>query len=323
MFAPNPHLVALCAELRARGYQFTTVTPATHERILRRDVRFSTALRDVFGWNRPFTKDVLPEPLFELATRAEIIEATADHFKSRIRVASMGDKLFVHSRFPTSDADSVFFGPDSTRFCALVERALGPCALLADVGCGSGVGGIVANQKAQRVILTDINPKALHFAATNAAINDCTASIVQSDVLGAVSEPLDGVIANPPYMRDGAGRTYRDGGGALGEGLALRITREALLKLRPGGTLVLYTGSAIVDGDDRFKREATDLCREADANVEYFEIDPDVFGEELSEPAYSEVERIAAVALIARVRSTGNPRWQVSAQLRGAGEVML
>lgn len=331
MFSPNPHLVALCTELEAHGYRFTTVTPATHERVVRRDARVCSAdsspiisrLRDVFGWNRPFTRDALPEAVFELLKRGELLEPAGEHFRSRIRVSSLGAQLFVHGRYPTTDADSVFFGPDSYRFCALVDRALGPCALLADVGCGSGVGGIAVSRKAQRVILADINNKALHYAATNAAINRCAASVVQSDVLAAVNDPLDAVIANPPYMRDVAGRTYRDGGGTLGEGLALRITHEALLKLRPGGTLVLYTGSAIVDGEDRLKREATALCREADASFEYSEIDPDVFGEELAEATYGEVERIAAIALVARIRSTGNPRWQVSAQLRGGGELML
>ena len=39
------------------------------------------------------------------------------------------------------------------------------------------------------------------------------------------------------------------------------------------------------------------MAREKSAKVHYEEIDPDVFGEELENPAYAEVERIAAVVL--------------------------
>jgi release factor glutamine methyltransferase len=211
--------------------------------------------------------------------------------------------LFIHGSFPTTDADAVFFGPDSYRFCNLLARALPPCTRLVDVGCGSGVGGLYARGKAQQLVLADINPRALHFAAANAAIAGVNARVVKSDVLASIEGPVDAIIANPPYMHDAAGRTYRDGGGQLGEGLALRIVRQALDRLQPGGTLVLYTGSAIVDGDDYFKHEALALCQSAGAAAEYSELDPDVFGEELDQPAYSNVERIAAVALIARTPS--------------------
>ncbi len=157
----------------------------------------------------------------------------------------------------------------------------------------------VAN-KAQHVILADINPRALQLAAVNAAIAGVSAQVIHSDVLASIDGPIDAVIANPPYMRDAERRTYRDGGGRLGEGLALRIVTEALLRLQPGGILALYTGSAIVNGDDLFRRQVVGLCREAGASFEYRELDPDVFGEELDEADYCHVERIAAVALLVR-----------------------
>ena len=69
-------------------------------------------------------------------------------------------------------------------------------------------------------------------------------------------------------------------------------------RLKPQGRVILYTGSAIVGGEDRL---AAALRREADERgyaLHYREIDPDVFGEELSKPQYRDVERIAVVAAI-------------------------
>ena len=103
-------------------------------------------------------------------------------------------------------------------------------------------------------------------------------------------------------MVDRASRTYRDGGGSFGEALAVRIAREALARLETGGKLVLYTGAAIVDGDDTFLDAVRSVC-DARAEWTYWEIDPDVFGEEIEQnDAYARVERIAAVALVATVR---------------------
>ena len=301
-------LIALGRALHQAGYAFVTVTPETHRRV---DARASAAgrsaassLRDVFGWSRPFEASLLPPAMMDLARSAGIIEDGA-RFRSKVRFSSIGERLFVHSAYPTTATDAVFFGPDTYRYCDLIldearhrERAL----RVVDVGCGSGAGGIIAAPGAERVVLADINAGALAFARVNAALAgiEDRVEIVDSDVLQGVSGPVDLVIANPPYMMDPASRAYRDGGGTFGEALAVRIAREALARLEPGGRLVLYTGAAVVDGIDTFLRAVREVCREAGADWRYREIDPDVFGEEIEQnDAYTRVERIAAVALVA------------------------
>jgi hypothetical protein len=106
-------------------------------------------------------------------------------------------------------------------------------------------------------------------------------------------------------MRDDAERLYRDGGGSYGEALSVRIARESVAKLGPRGTLVLYTGAAIVDGVDRFYEALKPTLEACGGEVTYEELDPDVFGEELERPNYARVERIAAVGL--RVRGSAAP----------------
>jgi len=108
---------------------------------------------------------------------------------------------------------------------------------------------------------------------------------------------FDLIVANPPYLVDAAERAYRHGGGPLGAGLSLRILDAAMDRLAPGGTLLLYTGTAVVDGLDRFHQAAANRLAGAGTTWTYREIDPDVFGEELEGGAYSVADRIAAVLL--------------------------
>jgi methylase of polypeptide subunit release factors len=284
-------LLDLGRALRDDGYEFVTVTPQTHQFVRMRAERLGQSarnLRDVFGWSRPFERSVLRPNLFELLQAADAIERDGDHFRSRVRFSSLHGRLFVHSSFPTIDADAVFFGPDTYRFCSLLARWAPVAARAIDLGCGSGAGGIVLPDRAQHVVLADINSRALAYAEVNAALASQTPQIVQSDLLDAIDGAFDLVVANPPYMRDSVGRTYRDGGGSHGEALSVRIVRESLQRLTSGGTLIVYTGAAIIDGVDQFQPSFA---------VTYESIDPDVFGDELAQPAYAEVERIAAVGL--------------------------
>lgn len=292
-------LVELGRELERRGYDFVTVTPATHARVLRRAPSVAADLRDVFGWNLPFAAEVLPPALRELLARAGCIRADGELARSTIRVSTLAGRLFIHSAFPTDEHDAVFFGPDTHRFVAAVLRHAPPAERVVDVGCGTGAAGIALGDRARSLVLADVNERALLFASVNAALAGLAPTVVRSDVLSGVQGGVDLVIANPPYMRDAGRRAYRDGGGAHGEALGARIVRDALARLRSRGMLVLYTGSAIVRGRDTFLAAVEPLLAGVDATYE--ELDPDVFGEELEQPGYEEVERIAAVLLRARV----------------------
>lgn len=291
-------LVELGRALRTSGYEFVTVTPDTHRLVLERDPRPGRDLRDAFGWSRPFTPALLPEGLLRLARDADVIRSDGELLQSTVRFSSLGPHLYAHSAFPTLSADAVFFGPDTYRFSAFIARSLRRCRCLVDIGCGSGAGGLGVAPLAERLVLADISPLALRFAAVNAALAGISAEIVPSNVLSAISGPVDSVIANPPYLRDPASRVYRDGGGRYGEALSLRILRESLARVAPGGRIVLYTGTAIVEGRDGFRELAEPMCRGAGATFDYAELDPDVFGSELGEAPYAEVERIAAIGLV-------------------------
>jgi release factor glutamine methyltransferase len=295
-------LLELGRRLQRTGYGFVTITPESHRRVLSRDARPARDLRDVFGWGRPFAPDLLPPALLDLAIRAEAVEPRGADFQALVRFSSLGDCLFVHSAFPTTAPNAVFFGPDTYRFCAFLRRALIECDRLVDIGCGSGAGGLFASCRARSVVLADVNPLSLRFAEVNAALSGTLVELVESDVLASVAGAYDAIISNPPFLRDAAARTYRDGGGQWGEGLSLRIAHASIERLPPQGRLYLYTGAPVVGGVDRLKQGLLAICREARASLTYEELDPDIFGEELSGPAYTGVDRIAAVTAVVAVR---------------------
>ena len=304
MLERSAALEAILSQLAAADYRFTSVTPETHARVnARPDNQRARSLRDVFGWNRPFSPEQLPAGLFELLQAAGACEPEPDgSWRARLRVASVGHQLFLHSAFPTSAADSVFFGPDSLRFARALKQ-LGPSATRAvDVGAGSGVGGVVLSHfgsLSAPVVLADINPHALELAAVNARFNGVPAETVVSDVLSGVEGAVDLVIANPPYLIDEQERTYRHGGSVHGAELSARIVRESLTRLERdgGGSLIVYTGVAMHGEQDPFLESIREALTQSGARYSYEELDPDVFGSELSRPVYADVERIAVVLL--------------------------
>lgn len=299
-------LQSLLAELEREGYSFTAVTPATHRRVIgRAGMEEARDLRGVFGWSLPFRAEIVPGRVLAAMRAAGAVEEEGGLLRSTLRAASLGGRLFLHSAFPTEDADAVFFGPDTYRFADMVAAELprtGGARRLVDLGAGGGAGGISAAAllPGARVTLVDVNPAALRLAAANAAHAGVEAELVEGAGLDDVRGAVDLVIANPPYMMDEGDRAYRDGGGMRGAQLSFDWAMAAARRLEPGGHMLLYTGAAIAGGRDPL-REA--LERELPAlgcDLRYREMDPDIFGEELEKPPYREVERIAAVAAVIR-----------------------
>jgi methylase of polypeptide subunit release factors len=300
-------LLELGRALKRTGYRFTTVTPATHERVNRRPAnRTARDLRDVFGWSRPFGDDVVPADLMELLRSAGAVDAVGDLWRSRVRFSTYDGELFVHSAFPTDAPDAVFFGPDTYRMAdaavAHVVARRNPVRRAVDVGCGTGAGAIAVAKRlpGAEIVAVDINDEALRYAEINAALAGTDGvRTCHGNLLDCVDGPLDLIISNPPFMIDPAGRAYRDGGGREGNGLSLQIIDAAAGRLAPGGSLVLFSGTGIAGGRDPLRQAAAEHLAGTDLHWEYREVDPDVYGEELDGPAYGHAERIAVVVLTA------------------------
>lgn len=303
----TPHdadLVRLASLVADTGYTFVTPTPLTIARVnARAGSAWARDVRDVFGWSRPFRSGTLPAEIADAAQQAGVLVPAGEGMRSTVRLSSLEGALFMHSAYPTTAADAVFFGPDTYRFArairqqrpATVDRAV-------DIGCGAGPGAIVVARDFPQaeVYGVDINEAALRMTRVNAALAQVGVEARQSDLVTAVDGLFDLIVANPPYLVDPNARAYRHGGGPLGSGLSQKIVQSAIERLAPGGTLLLYTGAAIMGGIDPFRTVVDTLLARSGLRWTYDEIDPDVFGEELEGGAYAQSDRIAAVLLTAK-----------------------
>lgn len=314
-------LVDLLGILMEVNYRFTTVTPLTHHRFLSKNPSLAKSLQDIFGWSMPFEKGVLPPSLQRLMIDADLVQPADDLaknqtrqnslWKSDVRVSSLDDDVLLHSAFPTTSADAVFFGPDTYRFARFIRQTLNRADELRhrsqalkvlDIGCGSGAGvlAVARSLSDQKLNLTlnDINPTALKYADANMAAASVNATFLLGDVFTTKHGLFDLIISNPPYMKDSAGRAYRDGGDQLGLDFSLRLAQHGIRHLAPGGQFILYSGVAMTTHTDPFQDELKRLLAGTGLRWTYEEIDPDVFGEELEQPDYASVHRIAAVGLV-------------------------
>jgi len=297
-------LAELLRALADRNYRFTTPTPSTCRRMADKPKAGAPDLRDIFGWSRSFTQADLDPALWTLVREAGALTQDGARWRSNVRVSSVHERLFLHSAFPATASDAVFLGPDSYRFADLIAAELAsgePIRTALDVGAGAGVGGLVAARHAPRakIVLSDINPKALELARVNAAQAGADFEIRHAPGLEGAPADLDLIVSNPPYVAGDSGRTYKDGGDLHGARLSLDWAVAGMPLLAPGGRFILYTGSTILDGGvDQFRRALEPAVAAQGCQLRYRELDPDIFSGELRREAYADAERIAAVGAV-------------------------
>ena len=125
-----------------------------------------------------------------------------------------------------------------------------------DVGTGSGCVAIGLAHLLPDVQVTavDISPIALAIAQQNAArFTPQRIQFRQSDLLQAIADPTDLIVANLPYVTSGEWQSLADGvklhepalaldGGEDGLDLIRRLLQQATTRLRPGGAIFLEIG---------------------------------------------------------------------------------
>lgn len=296
-------LLALLRRLDATGYDFVPTTPSTHARVVARaDRQEARNARDVLGWSLPVAPGVLPVALEAALRNAGVLTETGDgRLKPLLRVSRVEGILFWHSPYPTDAGDSVFLGPDSYRFALFVVANIDRAATaVLDYGAGAGVGGIVAARHARDAVLTiaDINPRALFLASINAeraGVRHRTELVASPSDL---PDRFDLMVTHPPFMIDPKRRAYRDGGDLHGAALSLSWMLRGAELLAPGGRLIMHTGAAIVDGRDVLLDALRTRLPVVGTRLDYHELDPDIFGDELDRPVYADVERVAAIGAV-------------------------
>jgi len=162
-----------------------------------------------------------------------VAAAVPDHYFSRrprarhreevLRATIQGRSFVFHSDAGVFSRGAIDRGTE----LLAASLVLAPDAHVLDLGCGYGVLGIVAATLAPngRVVMTDVNERAVDLAARNLRENH----VPHADVrLGAFYEPVageafDAIVCNPPIR--------------AGKAVVFRIVDEAPQRLRPGGAL--------------------------------------------------------------------------------------
>jgi hypothetical protein len=294
------HLLSWGKYLKKCDYRFHAPTPATHRRVLKKDLSPSPALHRLFGWNVPVPVKDLPPELRSRVMDSPVVHVEEDRARSLYRASTLENLLFFHSSFPTEDARSVFFGPDTYRFAAYLKRQVSSARKIWDLGCGAGAGGIYLSKSrpSPEIYFSDVNPSALSLTEINAEINEITGfRLKECSFLEQAPPDIDLVIANPPYIIDPTRRLYRHGGDLYGMAFSLKVVSSFLSHCRPQSRLLLYTGAVFVAGEDVFLKNLRPILAREKVSWTYSELDPDIFGEQLELPEYKEVERISAVGL--------------------------
>ena len=169
---------------------------------------------------------------------------------ARARLVPHDDVLVASDRLDVGGKDRVAgVHRPSTTLAHLTVRE--PVERALDVGTGNGIQALLLSRHAGRVVATDVNERALAFAAFNLALNRVDNVELRH---GSLLEPIAGerfgcIACNPPYViSPDAEYTFRDSG-LPGDRLSEQLVRGLPSLLDPGGFATLMASWA-QSGDD-------------------------------------------------------------------------
>ena len=136
-----------------------------------------------------------------------------------------------------------------------------PVRVALDLGTGCGVQSIHLARHTERIVATDVNPRALRLARATLDLNQVEAELRPGSLYEPVAgERFDLVVSNPPYVmsppRPGPDRlVYREGDREADQ-LVEHLVRRCPDVLAEGGTVQLLANWAHVAGQDWTERLA-------------------------------------------------------------------
>ena len=173
---------------------------------------------------------------------------------ARLRVVELGDgvarplvRIVPHDQLLITSDDRLHAGepapadhvpgvhrPSVTLAHLTVRRAV---RSFLDLGTGCGVEALFASAHAERVLATDVSPRAINFAAFNAQLNVAPNIEFRAgswfDPIG--DERFDTIACNPPYVISPASEyIYRDSG-LKGDSVSEQVVRGVPAHLEDGG----------------------------------------------------------------------------------------
>lgn len=138
--------------------------------------------------------------------------------------------------------------PASTTLAQLIPRDQVGTAL--DLGTGCGIQALHLAEHVERIVATDLNPRALELATITLGLAGVAADLRRGSLYEPVAQNrFDLIVTNPPYVISPPSRSelvYREGT-HVGDGLMRTVVTEAADHLNPDGTLIVLGNWAITD----------------------------------------------------------------------------
>ena len=142
-----------------------------------------------------------------------VLALEGDQVRSSVRLEEVFG-LLIASDVDHDRGDHVAGVSPSTQLAATHTPRIGARTAL-DVGCGQGLQALLAARHCERVVATDVSPRALWMTELNARLNEIgNVETRQGSFLEPVAdERFDLAVVNPPYVVSPVTRfLYRDGG---------------------------------------------------------------------------------------------------------------
>jgi hypothetical protein len=182
---------------------------------------------------------LLPELDLEGLAASGLVALEGDRVRGLLRIDEYAGLLVACDRDPARPDHVMGVSASTTLTIAHTPRVQIGAAL--DVGTGSGVQALLAARHTDRVVATDVSPRALWMTRLNAQLNGIENVETRE---GSFLEPVAGerfdlVISNPPYIiSTDTSFAYRDGG-LEGDSLCRSMLADLPGLLEPGGHATL------------------------------------------------------------------------------------
>ena len=271
-----------------------------------------------------------------------LIETTSGFVRATYRVVPHDD-LLLASDWPVSPMRPLrpdhVLGPNPSASLLANATVRPRVASVLDIGAGCGIQSLLAARHADRVVASDLNPRAVRIASFNAALNHVAVDCIEGDLFEPVrGQRFDLVVSNPPFViSPTASFLFRDSElGGEGIGRALISNVAGLLNER--GFCQLLTNWAHIEGVDWRERieQAFQGCgcnawvlavHHAEPDIyasrwiQHLERTPEAVGGALDEwMRYYEREHISGITwcVVTMRRATGPRTWFQLDELPGA-----
>lgn len=186
-----------------------------------------------------------------------LVDVTGDGVTARVHLQPWETDGYVVSDRKVRPGDPalrpdhvVGAGGASANLAQLVTRR--PVGRALDLGTGCGVQVLHLAGRAEEIVATDVNPRAVELARLSWELSGVPGVDAR---VGSMFEPVeeelfDLIVSNPPFVVSPAGRlTYRETGGE-GDAFCRDLVRRAPRRLAPGGQAHFLANWLHVDGED-------------------------------------------------------------------------